>query len=484
MAFINNDPFPTHVLGEMLSKAVIEHHHNSRLPIELIAPLALGLAAGAVQDLYDVQRPNLQPSPVSLFIAVIASTGEGKDAAAAPFVKPFFDFQAGVDEAHADLLKAYQLDLTAWSFGERMLLSELEEAVRENVGIAGVKVRLLAHGEKRPAPPMSPLVIYDDATVTSIKTSLCERWRSGVLYSMEASGLFNGRLGAEYAFWNAAWGGQPVFLDRVAEGRRSAHSPRFGMVVGIQEVPFRRFIKNRGEEAHDSGFTARYLIAVPPSTKGFRLIGGWQMGTSALDAYAARVRQLLEEGAAATSAGRERSVLRFSSTAAERFVGYYNTLQQLMAPGQPYSTISGQAAKAAENVARVAAVLHAIDGLEGTISVDTLMRAASIVEWHVNQFMAMFAVTDVKPTLKQDAAAVELAVWRAHATGLSSVPRQELKYWCPPGIQGARLERSLQFLLEGRRAIILRHAGKLYVALMRGMPLPPVADGHVPHGQS
>lgn len=52
-----------------------------------------------------------------------------------------------------------------------------------------------------------------------------------------------------------------------------------------------------------------------------------------------------------------------------------------MASGQPYFEISCQAAKAAENVSRVAAVLQVFDGLEGDISEDTQARAATIVEW-------------------------------------------------------------------------------------------------------
>lgn len=474
------DPFPAHALGRIAAPAVWQHHSNSQLSIELIAPIALGLAAAAVHDLYDVERPNLAPSPISLFIAIIAGSGEGKDAAAAPFVKPFFDFQEQADEAHAGKRKSHEIDLQEWAAGERKLLAELEDGVRENKDVSGIKNRLLAHGEKRPDLPKTPQAIYDDATVTAIKASLCERWRSGMLFSMEASSMFNGRLGTEYPFWNAAWGGQPIFLDRVAEGRRAVHDARVGMVVGIQEIPFRRFIKNRGDEAHDSGFTARYLISVPPSTKGLRVIGGWQMSTDALDAYAARVRELLDEAAAATSAGRKRTVLRFSPKAAEKFVGYYNHLQQLMAPGQPYSEISGQAAKAAENVARVAAVLHAFDELQGDISEDTLVRAAMIVQWFVNQFLTRFGGNDGKPTLEQDAAAVEQALWRAHASGLSSVLRQELKYWCPPGVQGTRLDRGLQYLIDSRRVIMLRYNGKMWVALTQGRPHVPVIDGVIP----
>lgn len=477
MAWHVHDPFPVSALGKYLGAAVLQHHANSQLAVELIAPLALGLAAAAVQDLYDVQRPNLSSSPIALFIAVIAGTGEGKDAAAAPFLRPFLAFQAAADEAYDEQCLAYEVELQAWKVAERVLLGEMEQSIRQDKDLDGVKERLAAHLTERPHSPMSPLIMYDDATVTKIKASLCERWRSGVLVSMEASEILNGRLGAAFPLWNAVWGGAPIFLDRVAEGRRSVHDARFGMVVGIQPVPFRRFMKRRGDEAHDSGFTARYLIAVPPSTKGLRQIGAWQVSTDALEAYAARARELLEAGVESTLAGSNRTVLRFTPAAAEMFAAIYNNLQALMAPGQIYSGISGQAAKAAENVARVAAVLHAVDGLEGDINEDTITRAVTIVQWFADQFLALFAEGGGAPSTEQDAFVVEQSLVRARDCGHAAVLRSDLKYWCPPDLHGTRLDRALRALIANARASIMRHKGKVFVALPSPWDrfhLPPV----------
>ncbi len=423
------------------------------------------MTAAAIHDLYDVQRPNLAPSPISLFIALIAATGEGKDAAAAPWLRPFLEFQAEADEEYERKCPTFEVNLQAWRVVERVLLGEMEQLVRSGDDIEEVKRRLAAHLTGRPESPLSPLILYDDATVAAIKNSLCERWRAGVLFSMEASDMFNGRLGAAFPFWNASWGGSPIFSDRVAEGRRSVHDARFGMVVSIQPQPFQRFLQRRGIEAHDSGFTARYLISVPPSTKGFRLIDAWRVPTDAIDAYAVRVRELLDEAKQSTMAGNTRTVLALTPVAANLFVSYYNKLQMLMAPGQPYSEISGQAAKAAENLARVAAVLHVIDRLEGNINEDTLVRAATIVEWFVNQFLDLFCAGDVKPSVEQDATAIENALWRARSCGHASVQRSELKYWCPPEVHGTRFDRALHYLVSNRRALFVPHKGKVYVVL-------------------
>ena len=465
LAWNTNVPFPTSALGRVLGAGVLQHHGNSRLPIELIAPIALGLAAAAAQDLCDVARPNLAPSPISLFVAVVASTGEGKDAAAAPWLRPFLEFQSVADGEHQERIRAFEVELQAWTVAEKVILEKLEELVRENRDLDTAKGLLLAHRSARPEPPRSPLVIYDDTTVSAIKNALCERWRSGTFFNMDAGDFFNGRLGVAYPFFNTGWGGQPIFSDRVVEGRRSVHDPRVGMIVAIQPEPFRKFLKRRGVEAHDSGFTARCMLAVPPSTKGQRLLGSWQVNTDAIDASAFRIRELLDACKANTMAGRGREVLRFAPSAAVMFVDIYNRLQMLMAPGQPYAQITGQAAKAAENVARVAAVLHIFDGLEGDINEDTLSRAAVIVEWFVNQFLLAFSDEGARPTVEQDGISVEQALWHARNCGNSSVLRSELKYWCPPEVYGTRFDRALRLLVSTNRVRLVPHKGKVYVVL-------------------
>jgi hypothetical protein len=229
--------FPTAALGPVLGAAVSQHESNSKLPAELIAPMALGLVAAAVQDLFNVQRPNLAPSPISLFVLVRATTGDGKDAAAAPFVRPIFEFQAKADDEYKALQAAYDIELQAWKVRQRVLLAQMEQRVRDDEPLDELEGELKKLADQRPEIARAPLVIYDDTTRSSMKLSLCVRWRSAVLLSMEGSDLLNGPLGAQYPFFNAGWGGQPIFYDRVVQGRRAVHDPRLGLVLSIQPEP-------------------------------------------------------------------------------------------------------------------------------------------------------------------------------------------------------------------------------------------------------
>lgn len=57
--------FPHYALGELSWNAVAEHQLATGVASEMIAICALAGQLGAVQDLVDVQRPNMQPSPTS-----------------------------------------------------------------------------------------------------------------------------------------------------------------------------------------------------------------------------------------------------------------------------------------------------------------------------------------------------------------------------------------------------------------------------------
>jgi hypothetical protein len=463
MAWNIYDPYPADALGNVMAPAAWQHHRNTGVAMELIGPSALGLAAAAIQDLIDVLRPNCAPSSTALFIALVAGSGEGKDTAAAPFVKPIVDFQAEADESFAHALHGYEASLEARRIARRLLAEEMEKDIRDGGTGMAAQQKLAAHLADEPRPPKAPKVIFADATLAAVRTTLCDRWRSGIFFSMEASGLLNGRLGAEFAFWNDGWGGAPIFVDRVLGGARSVSDPRVGMVLGIQPEPFRRFLRRRGSEVHDSGFTARYLMSFPPSTKGTRLIRMQANEKYALQAYGDRVTELLKEGAKRTAAGQPRGKLCLSTPAAAYFVDIYNELQRLMAPGQPYFDISGQAAKAAENVARVAAVLHVIDGMQGDIGYDTIRRAAMIVQWHTDQFMRMFSGEAAVVVANPDADAIESALRSAHQFGYTSIRRADLWKLAP---QVKNVKKALQALIaRGRVAVVFDQRKTEFVML-------------------
>lgn len=457
------NPLPAQALGRILGPAVWQHQKNTNLSLDLIGTFALGYAAGVVHDLIDVQRPNLPPSSPSLYVTVIAGSGEGKDTGAGPFQRPFLNVQAKAEKEIEAAQAGHSAERLEWQLSRKSLVSELAAALAAGEPTFGIKARIAAHNRQVPALPPVPKIMYKDATPKGLKLGLCE-WRSAVLSSMEASEFFNGYMATDFPLINEGWQGSPIVVDRVRGARRSIADPRLGIVLGVQPEPFLRFLRRRGVEAHDSGFTARFLVALPPSTRGIRMIAGGPQATDLIDAYVARATELLEESAAATRSRKPRRVVRFTYEAEVEFTRVYNRIQELMQWGNLLFDIPGFASKAAENIARVAAVLHVIDDLEGEISVDTLHRANCIVFWFTEQFKYIFTQADVQPTPEHDASIVEQALAICRSTGQFSLPRKQLKYWVP-GMPSKRLTCAVDMLLGQGRATLSESQGTEYLGL-------------------
>lgn len=450
-----NDLYPVSALGSSLAPAVLQHCRNTNIPIEMVAPIALGCAAGAGQNFANIIRPGLAPSPVSLNVLVVAGSGEGKDVAAAPFIKPFYNVQERSSEASAEHAKRHELDTMTWKAERDVLLGELKHLIRQGDAIDAVSARIAVHLSMQSKSPRSPKIIFDDATPSAVKMSLCTNWPSALVYSMEATSIFNGRMMGDFGFWNAAWGGAPIHLDRISSGNVSVAAPRLSLVLGIQPEPLERFLRRRGTEAHDSGLLARFLVTCPPSTKGFRPIDASPKSTDCLDAYGRRCSELLHESAKISGGTDDgRMSLPLSANAQACFIDIYNMLQELMRPYESFHQVAAQAAKLAEQVARVAGVLHVIDGFEGPIHEDTLRRAEMIVRWHSIQYLQVFSTTTQQARDTQDAQELEGILVRRRFGGHHLIRRSDLIFMCPSSWKKARLERALRGLVGWGRVCI------------------------------
>lgn len=468
-----NDQYPVSALGSSLAPAVLQHCRNTNIPFEMVAPVALGCAAGAVQNLVNIIRPGLAPSPVSMSVLVVAGSGEGKDVAAAPFIKPFHTFQERSNEANAEHAQRHELDAMTWKAEHDVLLGELKQLMRQGEAIDTVRARLSAHLSLRSKPPRAPKIIFDDATPSAVKMSLCTNWPSALVYSMEATSIFNGRLMGDFGFWNAAWGGAPIHLDRISSGNVSVAAPRLSLVLGIQPEPLERFLRRRGTEAHDSGLLARFLVTCPRSTKGFRLIDVNPKTTDHLDAYTRQFAELLNESAKISGGtDGERMSLPFSANAQACFIDIYNMLQELMRPYASFHQVAAQAAKLAEQVARVAGVLHVVDGFEGPIREDTLRRAEMIVRWHSIQYLQAFSTTTPQAQDAQDAQELEAILAHHRFKGHHLVRRSDLIFMCHSSWKKARLERALRISVGWGRVCIENWERTSFVRLADSPPPP------------
>jgi hypothetical protein len=473
----SDEAFPIHAYGSCLASAIQEHSSNTKIPMEMIAPIALAAMASAAQNQYNVERPGMAPSPISLNVILIAGSGEGKDASASPLLRPFHNFEQktanAAREANVDLIVAKRL----WE----MQRKAVEAKYRGSLGNRRIADRAERELKKlylaHPKSAMIPKLLFNDATPLAVKQSLCLRWPSALLYSMEASSFFKGGLMRDMAFWNDLWGGAPLHLDRANDKARvSVAAPRMSMILGIQPGMLERFMQRRGREAEDSGLVNRFLWASPPPSSGYRWIDNTEPKTKQLAAYAKRCTQLLEDSAELTGGIDDRRIpLTLSPSAQEEFREAFNEAQWGIRWG-PFHKVGGFAAKLTEQSTRVAAVLHVADGIDGPITLETLKRGIQIVRWHTKQYLRLASPENVQERRAQDA---EVMRSRLHNLRMASQPLVSLKdlqfLFLEDGWKRLRIERALSALTESGQ-VIAHPIGRTIRYRLFDSPIPPSAS--------
>ncbi|RRC30134.1 DUF3987 domain-containing protein, partial [Escherichia coli] len=87
----------------------------------------------------------------------------------------------------------------------------------------------------------------------------------------------------------------------------------------------------------------------------------------------------------------DRLCLRFSVEAENRWIEFYNKVESDMGLLGTLSDFRDYASKVAENMARVASLLHYFNGNDGDISLSAVEDAVKITTWYVNEYIHIFS---------------------------------------------------------------------------------------------
>ncbi len=197
------------------------------------------------------------------------------------------------------------------------------------------------------------------------------------------------------SLWNGLWSG-----ERHVHSRRTQES--FRSRGGAPDHPYRssggalrQFFERTGGLAKGTGFLARCLIAYPESTIGARMYKEPPTGWPSLSKFTRKTEALLlgapppnqKTGEVAFAA------LRLSPKAKKSWEVYANTTERRQAKGGNLEHFTNSGSKAADNVARLAALFHLYEvgtpvyelGIRRRIDQDHIERAIRIIDWHLEQ---------------------------------------------------------------------------------------------------
>ncbi len=390
--------YPIEVLPDVVREAVLEVHSFVRAPMSLVATSAVTAMSLAAQGIADVERAEGLRGPVSLYAITVAESGERKSACDKFFAQPLRDYeQARLDENLAQV-QDYEAELAAWTARMEALTGGLRKEKGKSATSADNIAELADAQRAKPEAPRMPQMFYEDTTPEAIAWGLAKKWPSAAIMAAEGGMILGGHgmsketLVRNLALINVLWDGASVTIDRRTKESFRVAGARLTVGIQVQENVLRDFLDGSRGLARGSGFLARFLIAWPDTTAGYRDFRRPPPGFPALAAFHARLRVLLNRQGELDEHGRLKlKTLTLNAAAESAWIRWHDNVEHSMRPTREMADLRDVAAKAADNLARLAAVLSVFeDPGVPTVAERHICSAATILNWHLTEARRFF----------------------------------------------------------------------------------------------
>ena len=462
-------PFPR-VLQLPLAQAVVnEASHNTQAPIAIAFSSMLAATSMVSQGIYDVEIPTGQIAPTSLMLLTIANSGERKSTVENVFMRPIREFQQMKASESQQLMEEWRGKFDRWEARRKALMKSLSRIKKDEAENLNIESELIELDANKPVKPKTFKLLYEDVTSEALFKGLDQNFPSGCLISSDGGGVLNGRALNDLSKQNAVWSGDSVIIARASSEGIELIGARLTVSIMVQQRLFEEYMDKRGELSRSSGLWARFLVACPPTNQGDRLIDNLTQSWQHRDRFSDRILSLLEKNTALmTDSASKREVLRFSPEAKSFWINIYNSIESGIKEGGYYSGASDHASKLAENMSRVAALFHILEGFEGDISADTLDAAQHICLWYSNEFLRLF-----KRPPQEESDADDLSAWLDgfRVNNSRYLHKNYIRQHCPNKLREKnRLNIALNILILRNQVKIFMDGRTMIVDLMPWIP--------------
>jgi putative DNA primase/helicase len=270
------------------------------------------------------------------------------------------------------------------------------------------------------------------------------------------------------ALLNVLWDGGEIAIDRRSKPSFRLRDRRLTFGLMVQPEALRGFLDRAGTLPRGSGFIARFLIAWPASTQGTR---GYRVAPESMpgvERFGLRIRELLDTPLCThADGGLQPPELSLSPAAHAAWVHTHDRCERALAAGGDFAGIRDVAAKAAENVARLAALFHVLaHGPGGVIDAGAIGDAATVIGWHLREARRLLSDLDTPTDL---AAAIRLDHWliaEARRSGDHRIPTPRVYQFGPACVRDAKaMKAALATLTERGRARMEENGKRRFVVV-------------------
>ncbi len=435
--------FPVDALGEVLAPMAKAVQHATRAPMALCGSSVLAAAALVKQGFANVWIDG-RTYPISLYFLTLGGSGERKSEVDRLALGPVYERQKKMAEKFVEDLKEFEADSEVYSKSKAQAMQGKDKSLQE---------RRKAVDELGPAPerPLEPILICGEPTYEGLVKLLSKGQPAVGLFSDEGAQFIGGHgMSGDQQVKTAAglsslWDGKPISRVRAGDGASVLYGRRLS--IHLMAQPEIAAIMLSNELLSKQGFLARMLLSWPDSTIGIRLYQSVDiMKDAAVIEYNKAISKILETPYnTADDIPNELNprLLKLNDEAKTTWITLHDEIEVQLGRGE-LSAIRAHGAKAAENIARVAAVLALVRDFDREyIDNDCILNAAQIVAYYLNEALRLESAKLADPDLEKAQKVIE---W-CREYGKSEITLVELYKWGPNAIRKANTARSVMEIL-------------------------------------
>jgi len=465
-------PYPLSDFPAVLREAVEEVQHWNRTPMEMAATSALSALSACAQHIADIERDETLVGPISLWTMALAVSGERKSRLDKLFGAPMEVYQIRKAEELKPLIDQRQREIDAW----KSQYDGLNDAIRRCANKGSSADKFLEQLNKMPAQPEPvrvPVILRGDDTTESLCYDLRFVWPSSAVVESEAGAVFGSHamkadnIMGGLAVKNKLWEGGSHSIGRKTSKSFTVRGARFTYGLQIQPDVIREFQEKNGGLARGIGYWARFLITEPESTQGTRLYREPPKNTPRLKKLHKRLFELLEtEPEIAEHGGLEPQRLKFSADGKRAWIEAHDAIEVKLGRGGDLYDIKDVASKAADNIARIAALFHILEhGPDGAVSAKNVQRAAAIIDYHLNEAVRFFEEMN---SSQEDRDAEKIEKWLVAETrkrGVIAISRSDVYRHGFNNRNRERFEAAIKMLRDEEVILDTKHGAKKTIVL-------------------
>ncbi|WP_374499707.1 DUF3987 domain-containing protein [Pseudoxanthomonas sp.] len=403
-------------------------------------------AAGALAQLHvDVQMPVGGIVSAGVYVLLQGASGERKTKVDECLFGELRKPNKAQRNRYVMECETYKVHEGIWERKNKVLMDALGRACAAGRETDAIELEITKNAMVRPVAPTDTKLVFGDVTIEALKNKLSQS-SNAVLLSSDGKKILKNLLLQNDADMNQIWSSEHIDVERVTRQGYTSDEPRLTFSVMIQTDALSRIMLDKGKEGKESGFFARVLFIDVGSTMGERVIDVIESPAPDLEAYNQRAAALYAEYVEAVDTGRyTRRLLKFSAEAARVWIAYFNYVESNIKAGRRYEKAGDHASKLANNVARVAADLHVLEGFEGEIGMDCLLCAIALCDEASRDYMKHLA-----PKNEDEIEAIELKDWLVKkyvSKGICWVELNKLLQFGPHRMRSAKtIHRCLEVL--------------------------------------